>query len=185
LTRMALVFSAIGLFFGATSVAQARSAASSCPGVVKSIYVKRHATRSLERKMGHTPSRSNFNASRVKSCAYAKWVRGFWQYMNDKRADEYRQWKKQQPEISSSWLTNAFMCIHHYEGAWNANTGNGYYGGLQMDSGFQGTYGPDFVARWGTADNWPVWAQLAAAERAYSSRGFSPWPNTARACSLL
>jgi hypothetical protein len=84
-----------------------------------------------------------------------------------------------------SYLESAFLCIHHYEGAWDANTGNGYYGGLQMDTSFQNSYGKEFVARWGTADNWPVWAQLEAARRAYASgRGFGPWPNTARACGF-
>jgi hypothetical protein len=83
-------------------------------------------------------------------------------------------------------LSAAFQCIHHYEGAWNANTGNGYYGGLQMDLSFQGSYGPEFLHRWGTADNWPAWAQLQAAVRAYQSgRGFYPWPNTAQACGLI
>jgi hypothetical protein len=83
-------------------------------------------------------------------------------------------------------LSAAFQCIHHYEGAWNANTGNGYYGGLQMDLTFQGSYGAEFLRRWGTADNWPAWAQLQAAVRAYQSgRGFYPWPNTAQACGLI
>ena len=83
-------------------------------------------------------------------------------------------------------LSSAFQCIHHYEGAWNSNTGNGYYGGLQMDRRFQSLYGADFVAKWGTADNWPAWAQLQAALRAYrSGRGFYPWPNTARVCGLI
>jgi hypothetical protein len=83
-------------------------------------------------------------------------------------------------------LSSAFLCIHRYEGAWTANTGNGYYGGLQMDRRFQSLYGSDYVARWGTADNWPAWAQLQAAARAYQSgRGFYPWPNTARACGLI
>ncbi|HEY8646022.1 MAG TPA: hypothetical protein VIL77_09120 [Gaiellaceae bacterium] len=83
-------------------------------------------------------------------------------------------------------LNDSFLCIHQYEGAWNANTGNGYYGGLQMDLSFQGSYGAEFLRRWGTADNWPVWAQLQAAVRAYQSgRGFYPWPNTARACGLI
>ena len=37
------------------------------------------------------------------------------------------------------------------------------------------TYGPEFVRRWGTADNWPVDAQLVAAARAHASgRGFTP-----------
>jgi hypothetical protein len=90
-------------------------------------------------------------------------------------------------EVSSlivrTWLYNAFLCVHHYEGAWNANTGNGYYGGLQMDLNFQTSYGKDFLHQWATADNWPIWAQVTAAIRAYASgRGFGPWPNTARAC---
>jgi hypothetical protein len=85
-----------------------------------------------------------------------------------------------------AWLNDSLLCIHHYEGAWNANTGNGFYGGLQMDLGFQASYGADFLRRWGTADRWPVWAQLQAAGRAYQSgRGFYPWPNTARACGLI
>jgi len=83
-------------------------------------------------------------------------------------------------------LLRAFSCIHAYEGAWTANTGNGYYGGLQMDASFERRYGPDFVRRWGTADNWPVWAQLQAAVRAYrAGRGFGPWPTTARLCGLI
>jgi hypothetical protein len=83
-------------------------------------------------------------------------------------------------------LRRAFLCIHRYEGAWNADTGNGYYGGLQMDVAFQRRYGREFATRWGTADNWPAWAQLEAAARAYrSGRGFWPWPNTARVCGLI
>jgi hypothetical protein len=89
------------------------------------------------------------------------------------------------PELPSE-LRNQFLCIHRFEGDWGSDTGNGYYGGLQMDRAFQRLYGSDFVSRWGTADNWPVWAQLTAAARAYrSGRGFTPWPNTARACGLL
>jgi hypothetical protein len=85
-----------------------------------------------------------------------------------------------------AYLAQAFSCIHRYEGSWTANTGNGYYGGLQMDVSFQARYGPEYLRRWGTADRWPAWAQVVAASRAYrSGRGFWPWPNTARACGLL
>src|SRR4051812_14293335 len=31
---------------------------------------------------------------------------------------------------------SAWLCIHSGEGSWTANTGNGYYGGLQMDYSF-------------------------------------------------
>jgi len=95
------------------------------------------------------------------------------------------------PRLEYDWLLDAFTCIHRFEGAWNANTGNGYYGGLQMDMTFQSWYGSEFFRQWGTADNWPPWAQIQAAERAYHgygshpARGFGPWPNTSRACGLL
>lgn len=87
---------------------------------------------------------------------------------------------------SPTALWQAFTCIHRHEGAWNANTGNGYYGGLQMDSSFMRTYGGDYLTAWGTADNWPPAVQIAVAMRAYlSGRGFYPWPNTARMCGLI
>lgn len=86
----------------------------------------------------------------------------------------------------NSPLFKAFSCIHGYEGSWTDNTGNGYYGGVQMDIGFQKLYGAEFLHKWGTANNWPVWAQFVAAVRAYrSGRGFWPWPNSARICGLL
>jgi hypothetical protein len=85
-----------------------------------------------------------------------------------------------------TWLAADFACIHRYEGAWTSNTGNGYYGGLQMDLAFQHRYGAEFLVRFGTADSWPAWAQVKAAVRAYASgRGFEPWPNTARSCGLI
>jgi hypothetical protein len=53
-----------------------------------------------------------------------------------------------------------------------------------MTTWFQKTYGPEFYARWGTADRWPVWAQLEAAERAYRSDGdYGQW-GTAPECGL-
>jgi hypothetical protein len=78
---------------------------------------------------------------------------------------------------------NAWMCIHRHEGAWN-DAGGPYYGGLQMDIGFQRAYGAYLLRTKGTADNWTPVEQVAVAERAYKERGFSPWPNTARSCGL-
>jgi len=93
----------------------------------------------------------------------------------------------------SDYVTTGLMCIHRYEGAWNANTGNGYYGGLQMDRSFQTTYGYSrwhgtkiyFTRLWGWAHNWPIWAQLQAGRNGYKARGWYPWPLTARYCGLL
>jgi hypothetical protein len=81
----------------------------------------------------------------------------------------------------------ALTCIAGYEshGAWDTDTGNGYYGGLQMDRGFQRTYAPRLYRTKGTADHWTRAEQMHAAERAIAARGFSPWPNTAAMCGLL
>ena len=79
----------------------------------------------------------------------------------------------------------AWLCIHAGEGSWTANTGNGYYGGLQMDWGFMSSYGGELLRTKGTADHWTPLEQMWVAERAYASgRGFSPWPNTSRMCGL-
>jgi hypothetical protein len=77
-----------------------------------------------------------------------------------------------------------FLCIHHYEGSWT-DTGEPYYGGLQMDRGFQQTYGGWLYATKGTADHWTPIEQIWIAEKALKSRGYWPWPNTARYCGLL
>ena len=84
----------------------------------------------------------------------------------------------------------AWLCIHRYERhpgmGWATATGNGFYGGLQMDISFQSRYGGDLLRRKGTADNWTPLEQMWVAELAYrAGRGFNPWPNTARACGLI
>jgi hypothetical protein len=79
----------------------------------------------------------------------------------------------------------AWLCIHEHEGPWNANTGNGYYGGLQMDLAFQRAYGADLLRAKGPAHRWRPLEQIWVAERAYRSGvGFSAWPNAAGACGL-
>ena len=88
-------------------------------------------------------------------------------------------------KTSYKYIHDGLVCIHHGEGAWNANTGNGYYGGLQMDYGFMRAYGREYLQRFGTADKWPWYVQLAVGMKAYFQRGWYPWPNTARNCGLL
>jgi hypothetical protein len=78
----------------------------------------------------------------------------------------------------------AFLCIHHYEGSWT-DSGGPYYGGLQMNVGFQSAYGGWLLRTKGTADHWTPLEQIWVAEKALRSRGFWPWPNTARYCGLI
>ena len=106
-------------------------------------------------------------------------------------AREAAYWIRKREQIRRTkplWRTlrrwEAWMCIHAHEGAWTDPNGP-YHGGLQMDTGFMRTYGGDLLKRYGTADHWPPAAQVAVAERAYRTRGFNPWPNTARACGVL
>jgi hypothetical protein len=86
---------------------------------------------------------------------------------------------KHAPPHQAAWL-----CIHRYEGSWR-DGGSPYYGGLQMDWGFMSTYGRALLRRKGTAENWTPHEQMWVAERAWRTRGFWPWPNTARYCGLL
>jgi hypothetical protein len=145
---------------------------------------------------GRTTAGSNvFRTTR--SDAYRRWALRLWERRAAAAALAVSRHAKPKPEpkaakakprrlLAANPLASGFLCIHNFEGPWTANTGNGYYGGLQMDWGFMRSYGGDFLARWGTADNWPVWAQIEAASRAHrSGRGFTPWPNTARACGLI
>jgi hypothetical protein len=126
-----------------------------------------HPNMELHRKHMRTMYRI-VRQSRVKLAELQKVYRRL--YISLTRPAHYTQW----------------LCIHHFEGAWNANTGNGYYGGLQMDYGFMSTYGWSLLKLKGTADRWTPLEQMQVAERAYASgRGFNPWPNTARYCGLL
>ncbi|HXY17971.1 MAG TPA: hypothetical protein VEH48_00940 [Candidatus Nitrosopolaris sp.] len=96
-----------------------------------------------------------------------------------------------QHQAAQAWLQAthvphkaAWLCIHHYEGSWT-DPNAPYYGGLQMNLAFQQRYGYWLYRTKGTADHWTPLEQMWVAERAYKSRGFWPWPNTARYCGLL
>lgn len=119
-------------------------------------------------------------AEKSPSCAYVRWATRTWVNRSRKYRQEYTGWFSQ--------TYQKYLCIHQHEGAWNAigyvNGVPTYYGGLQMDIQFQRTYGPEFLQLWGFANNWPVWSQLRAAERAYhSGRLFVPWPTYERYCT--
>lgn len=123
---------------------------------------------------------TSFSERRARSLTYVTWVRNLW--LRRARAAERQA---ESPPHRAGWL-----CIHRYEShpaqGWGTYTGNGYYGGLQMDIHFQRAYGPDLLRRKGTANRWSPLEQMWVAERAHrSGRGFSPWPNTARSCGLI
>ena len=144
--------------------------------IVEQIHHYRRTTWRWQSVMGAHRTRANRAAEKDPSRKFKLWVRSLWKH----RAKRARR-RAVHPPHKPAWL-----CIHRYEGAWNSATGNGYYGGLQMDVSFQRTYGPRLLRTKGTANNWTPLEQMWVAEKAHrSGRGFYPWPNTARACGLI
>jgi hypothetical protein len=86
-------------------------------------------------------------------------------------------------QVPKPWLRSA-LCVHRYEGSWRDPDGP-YYGGLQMDLGFQRHYGGWMLKHYGTADHWSPRAQLIVAFRGYRQRSWEPWPLTAAKCGLI
>lgn len=78
-----------------------------------------------------------------------------------------------------TWWYSAALCIHSHEGAWNANTGNGFYGGMQFALGTW--YAVGGVGR---PDLATPREQLYRAWRLWRVAGWTPWPNTRRLCGL-
>lgn len=63
-------------------------------------------------------------------------------------------------------------------GNWNANTGNGYYGGLQFSSSTWHSFGGGAYA--GTADHATRSQQIAIAEKVLRAQGWKAWPTCSR-----
>jgi hypothetical protein len=145
--------------------------------ILDDIDTYRKHTWRYESLMGAPRTPYSDTAETDPSVTYKLWVRDLWR----SRAEHARARFAAGPPHRREW-----ECIHHYEGSWTAATGNGYYGGLQMDISFQRTYAPQLFRKKGTADRWTPLEQMWVAERAHrSGRGFYPWPNTARYCGLL
>jgi hypothetical protein len=115
---------------------------------------------------------------------YRRYVLGVWIERHDKWCDKYRTAKKRGSFFGRPPHYNEWLCIHSHEGSWK-DTGDPYWGGLQMDKTFMNSYAPDHLLRRGWAHTWTPIEQMWVAENAYRTRGFYPWPNTARMCGLI
>jgi hypothetical protein len=139
------------------------------------IHAQRDRAWKWQGVMSAQKSRYAASAETSPSLGYRRMVLGLW----TARANTVQRLAQHPPRLKD-WL-----CIHHYEGAWN-DPNAPYYGGLQMDWSFMQAYGPGLLKTKGTADHWTPLEQIWVAERAYESgRGFYPWPNTARWCGLI
>jgi hypothetical protein len=155
-------------------------ASSSRAALLQQIDRYRVVTWRWQRLMGKPRTPTLFTERQVSSDRYRLWVRNLWL-----RRARHAEQLALNPPHREGWL-----CIHRYERhpgqGWATRTGNGYYGGLQMDISFQRAYGAELLRTKGTADRWTPYEQMWVAERAYrSGRGYYPWPNTARTCGLI
>ena len=142
--------------------------------LLERIDTHREQTWSWQRLMHRPRTPYAGSAQRIPSLGYRKWVLSLWRT----RAVAAKR-QALEPPHRAQWL-----CIHHYEGSWT-DPASPYYGGLQMDLEFQATYGPELLRAKGSADHWTPLEQMWVAERAYRTRGFYPWPNTAHYCGLI
>ena len=82
-----------------------------------------------------------------------------------------------------------WLCIHSREGAWK-DSGDPYWGGLQMGWGFMRAYGGSLLKK-GPASNWTPLEQMAVAEGGFVMNGGShswmrsQWPMTFPPCAHL
>ena len=180
--RLLALAGALSIALGAATATEAKAATSNAARLARldAIATYRTQTWRWQKLMSKPRTPTLYSERRSKDQAYLTWVRDLWR----KRAARAKR-LAQNPPHRREWL-----CIHRYERhpgqGWATRTGNGYYGGLQMDISFQRAYGRELLRRKGTADNWTAAQQMWVAERAYrSGRGFHPWPNTARSCGLI
>ena len=172
----ALVLASLALLaFTGPRQAAAEGTAHPDPSVVRQIHRFQRETWRWQSLMGVRRTPRSRAVENDPSTRFKVWVRNLW---HRRALRAYR--KAVRPPHRSGWL-----CIQRYEGAWN-DPNPPYYGGLQMDIGFQRTYGRDLLRHKGTANHWTPLEQMWVAERAHrSGRGYYPWPNTARSCGLI
>lgn len=176
-----LLMSAFVLTAGAARAAQTLSAnkvlaqAARHPRLKTQRHVNPHLIRRYRAKTWRWQALTGSTRTRRSITPSTRAVLRFWV-----RAAGRAYLKANNPPHKGAWL-----CIHRYEGSWR-DSGDPYWGGLQMDRSFMQHYAPRHLLRRGWANRWSPIEQMWVAERALrAGRGFYPWPNTARVCGLL
>jgi len=159
---------------GSTAAAQQSSGRAALAYYGGEIARFRTQTWHWERVMGVAVTPENVRTLATLTPEAAQGAAGLWRQRSDRAYVEAQH----PPHLRQ------FLCIHRFEGSWT-DTGEPYYGGLQMDRSFQESYGDWLYRTKGTADHWTPLEQIWTAEKALRSRGYWPWPNTARFCGLL
>ena len=134
LCRIALLAVVVGAFVPPAHAASVGEGVS--PRVIDRIEDFRQETWRWQKLMGRQLSPTRHLAERSAPGFHSRTL-ALWR----KRAAKARYAAKH-PKRLRAWL-----CIHRYEGPWNAHTGNGYYGGLQMDIASSGGTAPAAPAK--------------------------------------
>jgi hypothetical protein len=90
--------------------------------------------------------------------------------------------------LSDAWAwynRSDTQCVVNHEGGFSSVNSAGYYGRFQMDVSFQKEthFGRWAYSRWGTANNWPSWAQVVHAYDVWTRSGWSRWPTYYNYCA--
>src|SRR5687767_12923369 len=122
--------------------------------MLDAIETHRATTWRWQRLMGIRLTPTTFSERHATGIRYLDWLEELW----GRRARAARR-KAARPPHAGAW-----RCIMRYEShphqGWATRTENGYYGGLQMNLGFQRRYGRHLLRRKGTADRWTPLEQM-------------------------
>ena len=133
--RLLVLVGALVLAAAALVQPRAADAATDRIAVLAEIDDYRTETWHWQKLMGARLTPAAFTEREATSSTYRGWLRDLWR----KRALTAER-RAARPPHRSAW-----MCIHRHERhpgqGWATHTGNGYYGGLQMDLSFQRSYG--------------------------------------------
>lgn len=196
LNLIVLILCLAALVFTAPA-AQANSRAEDRVALLqRGINFYRQATWRWQLEALRQPTRTSYTERRAHSVVYLRWVLRLW----------YHRWLAAKQHATNPPHLGEWLCIHsgikggrwspkleylgggiivgQGEAPWHYDGGT-YDNGLQMDSGFQSDYGARLLRSVGPGYKWSPWQQMWVAEKAYRTRGFYPWPNTARACGLI
>lgn len=139
----------------------------------------RNKTWYYEQVMGVALTRSAPTARSVSGIAGAAGSVAVW------RRRAAAAWRKfSHPPNYRNWL-----CIQRHETAppfpgWKTDSGNTYYGGVQMDMTFMRNYGAFLLNLKGTSNNWTKLEQIWVAEKGRRVQGWGAWPRSSVACGL-
>ena len=172
LKATALITTAITLLISTEADAKrnvSATVAHQCPGHVQGVYFYRGMTRKWQRKMNVSPSRSNFNASLIRSCTYTVWVARHWQNRASRWHDKYIKQVKSRPVDIKTYTERNHPClariIEHENKAYDPTLdyggghGNVYepYGIPQANPGYKmRSAGPDWATNPFTQLRWMI-----------------------------